>query len=97
MKAQRRALLAAIGTIVGHLREPEKLSAYVGGLGARHVGYGAEPAHYDVVAAVLIDTMAELAGDLWTDDLATAWRRALTAVRNLMLAGAAERELQAAA
>jgi chemotaxis signal transduction protein/hemoglobin-like flavoprotein len=97
MKGQRRALLAAIGTIIGHLREPEKLTAYVGGLGARHVAYGAQPEHYDVVASVLIDTMAELAGDRWNSALATAWARALSAVKDLMLAGAAERELQAAA
>src|SRR3954453_23726040 len=32
-------------------------------LGARHVVYGAQPAHYPVVGSVLIGAMAEVGGD----------------------------------
>lgn len=96
-KQQQRALIAAIGTIIGHLRSPEKLTAYVSGLGARHVAYGAKPEHYPVVGSVLLETMAEVAGDAWSDELARAWARGLSAVSSLMIEGMAERELQAAA
>jgi chemotaxis signal transduction protein/hemoglobin-like flavoprotein len=97
MARQRRALTGALGTIVNHLRQPEMLSAYVSGLGARHAGYGAQPEHYAVVTAVLLDTMAEIAGDRWSDGYTAAWARALSAVSKLMLEGAAERTVAAAA
>jgi chemotaxis signal transduction protein/hemoglobin-like flavoprotein len=96
MTNQRRALLAALATAVGHLRAPEKLGAYVGGLGERHIGYGAVPAHYDVVRKVMLQTMAELAGDLWNDTLHTAWNRALKAISGIMISAAEERQLKAA-
>ena len=40
---QQAKLLASISAIVGNLRNPDKLGSYLQGLGARHVGYGAEP------------------------------------------------------
>ena len=96
MERQKRALLGALGIIVDSLRAPEKLTAYLEGLGKHHVDYGAAPAHYDVVAEVLVATMAELAGDAWTDELQSAWTAALTAVKDLMLTGAETIEAAAA-
>jgi nitric oxide dioxygenase len=94
---QRRALLGSLGMIVNNLRSPEKLTEYLGGLGERHVPYGAVEAHYDVVGAVLLQAMAELAGDLWTDDLAAAWTVAYGAVKGIMLVGAEAALVEAAA
>lgn len=86
---QRKALLGALGAIVSSLRNPDKLTAYLEELGAKHVGFGAVEAHYDVVAQVLVEVMAEVAGDdVWNSDLQTAWSDALTAVKGIMLAGA---------
>lgn len=59
-------------------------------LGARHVGYGAEPAHYDVVADVLLQTLGQVVGVAWTDDHHAAWKAALDAVCATMLEGAAQ-------
>jgi chemotaxis signal transduction protein/hemoglobin-like flavoprotein len=81
---QKRALMAALGTIVGHLDAPDMLQAYVSGLGQRHAAYGATPAHFDVFAATLIEAMAHVAGKRWTDGYTAAWRRALAHVRTLM-------------
>ena len=88
MAGQKRALLGSLGMIVGSLRAPEKLSSYLDGLGKRHVHYGAADAHYDVVGGVLLETLAEMAGELWTEEMAAAWGGAYTAVKGLMLAGA---------
>ena len=44
------------------------------------------------MAQVLLETMAELAGDVWNDELQTAWTEALTAVKTLMLTGAEQQE-----
>ncbi len=85
MADQKKALLGALGTVVSTLRAPEKLTAHVQDLGERHIGYGAVLEHYDVVAEVLLATMAEFAGEAWNDELQTAWTAALTTVRDIML------------
>jgi len=85
---QRKALIASIGAIVSSLRSPESLGEYLGGLGVRHAGYGAVDGHYDVVGQVLLETMAELAGDLWTEELQSAWTAAYGAIKGLMLEAA---------
>ena len=59
-------------------------------LGARHVAYGAEPAHYPIVTEVLIETMSTLMQDAWSDDHQKAWKAALEAVCATMLEGAAQ-------
>ena len=65
-------------------------------MGARHVGYGAQPAHYPIVRDTLLATLAQFAGDLWTQDLADAWERAINAVAGLMLTGAENAQRDAA-
>jgi len=85
---QRKALIASIGAIVSSLRSPDSLGEYLGGLGVRHVGYGAVDGHYDVVGQVLLETMAEVAGDLWTEELQSAWTAAYGAIKGLMLEAA---------
>jgi hemoglobin-like flavoprotein len=44
----------------------------------------------------MLDSMAEIAGDSWTPQVAAAWRQALTYVAGVMLDGAAEAERLAA-
>jgi chemotaxis signal transduction protein/hemoglobin-like flavoprotein len=88
MADQKRALIAALGTIVGHLRRPEMLEAYVSGLGERHAGYGARPEHYELVGATLLDTLAEVVGEAWGDAYASAWSQAFATTRDIMLAAA---------
>jgi hemoglobin-like flavoprotein len=88
LAGQKRALLGSLGMIVGSLRAPEKLGLYLGSLGQRHAGYGALGAHYVVVGGVLLETLAEMAGDAWTEELQEAWAAAYDSVRTLMLAGA---------
>lgn len=90
MADQKKALLGALATVVSSLRSPEKLTAHLKELGQRHVGFGAAPEHYDVVGEVLVATLAELAGDVWNDELQTAWTDALVAIKGIMLSGAEE-------
>lgn len=97
LAGQRRALLGALGMVVNNLRSPEKLTEFLAGLGQRHVAYGAAEAHYEVVGGVLLQTLAELAGELWNDELQSAWAAAYGAVRDIMLAAAGEELAKAAA
>jgi len=96
LSGQRRALLGALGMIVKSLRSPEKLVDYLSGLGQRHAALGALAPHYDVVGNILLATMAELAGDLWTPELNAAWTDAYVAVRDIMLDAAAKAPAKAA-
>jgi hemoglobin-like flavoprotein len=66
-------------------------------LGARHVAYGAQPAHYPVVGQVLIASMAAVAGEAWRPRYERAWADAFEIVAGAMLEGAAATELQNAA
>ena len=90
LRRQRAMLLQALVLVRRSLRDLDALVPVLRTLGARHVAYGARPEHYPVVAGVLIASMAELAGDAWSERHALAWERALAVVAGAMLEGAAE-------
>jgi len=87
-RRQKAMLLGALVQLRGSLRDLPKIVPALQRLGARHVGYGARPEHYPVVGAVLIDAMAEVAGDAWRPEYARAWQAALGVVAGAMLEGA---------
>lgn len=84
---QQKKLVAALQLVINNLRNPEKLQDALKGLGHKHQSYGAEAAHFDAVAAVLLEVLEEFAGELWTPPMATAWGDALSAVKAVMLEG----------
>jgi hemoglobin-like flavoprotein len=90
IRVQERALLGALKLAVGALDRPDTLLPVLHELGARHAGYGVQPAHYGVVRDVLLDCLAEATGPLWEEALATAWRDAIEQIAAAMLAGAAQ-------
>lgn len=87
---QEKMLAEALVAVLWHLEEPDWLGSQLGALGAKHVGYGVEPGMYDAVGECLLMTLAEVAGPDWTPPVRAAWTAAFAAIRNLMLAGAAE-------
>jgi hemoglobin-like flavoprotein len=97
MARQRSMLLAALVLVRNSLRDLDSIVPALRKLGARHVHYGAEAGHYPVVGAVLITSMAELAGDAWEQRYEDAWGEAFGVIANTMLEGAAEVEIRAAA
>jgi len=86
---QRKKLLASLVLVIQSLRRPDQLTKALRALGARHVGYGAQPAHYDAVAETLLAVLAEFAGAAWTPAVRRAWTEALGAIKTIMLEGAA--------
>ncbi len=84
---QQKKLLAALQLVISNLRNPEVLQETLKSLGKKHQAYGAEAAHFDAVASVMLDVLAEFAGDLWSAPMATAWGDALGAVKAVMLEG----------
>ena len=62
MSRQKAMLLAALVLVRKSLRDLDSIVPKLRDLGARHVAYGAEPAHYPVVAEVLIASSAAWTG-----------------------------------
>ena len=88
MKKQRQMLLQSLVFTVDNLRKPDALSEALKGLGARHVKYGALPAHYPLVGGALLKTFEQQLGSEWTEEVKQAWVAAYGAITDLMLDGA---------
>lgn len=84
---QQKKLLASLKLVVANLRKPDILADALKNLGSKHQGYGAKPEHYEVVASTLISAMKEIAGDLWTEQIQSAWEQALRTIAEVMLGG----------
>jgi methyl-accepting chemotaxis protein len=96
LRKQKIMLLRVLGLLRRSLRDLDPILPILHDLGARHVAYGARPEHYPVVGAVLIASMAEVAGDAWRPEYERAWAAAFDVVAGAMLDGAA-RQLDLAA
>jgi hemoglobin-like flavoprotein len=88
LRRQKAMLLATLVLLRKSLRDLDAITPKLRQLGARHVAYGALPEHYPVVAELLLASMAEIAGEAWTDEVAAAWASALGLVAEAMLEGA---------
>ena len=97
LRKQKIMLLRVLGLLRQSLRDLDPIVPVLRDLGARHVRYGAQPEHYPVVGAVLIASMAEVAGDAWRPEYERAWTAAFDVVAGAMLDGAAEAQLDLAA
>lgn len=86
---QKKKLLAALKLVVNNARRPDAVVPVVRELGAKHVGYGVAAEHYPLVGSILLATLAEFAGEAWTDDLQRAWADAYRVVSSVMLEAAA--------
>jgi methyl-accepting chemotaxis protein len=97
LRRQKTMLLAALVLLRKSLRDLEAILPKLHELGARHVAYGAQPGHYPVVGAVLIASMAEVAGAAWRPEYEQAWAAAFDVVAGAMLEGASATQLGLAA
>lgn len=96
MAEQKKHLAAAVGLVVKNADKLDAITPALEEMGARHVGYGAQPAHYGVVRDTLLAAMADLAGSIWTAQLEEDWKIALNAVAEVMLRGAENAQRKAA-
>lgn len=96
MTEQGKKLAQALALIVANLEDSDKLTQYLNELGANHVDYGAEDAHYDAVGECLLHALSVIAGDLWTAEVKDAWTDAYGAIAGLMIEGAAGQRAEAA-
>ena len=83
--AQAAKLATELRRIVSALRDPERFARQVRTLGERHLRYGVEASHYDVVGSVLIATFLDVLGPDFTPELEAAWTAAYGHVAATML------------
>lgn len=88
MQEQPKKLFASLVLVVNNLTKPDALVPALKGLGTRHIKYGALPEHYPAVGSTLIKAMSISLKDSWTEDMATAWADAYSAIVEIMLDGA---------
>jgi hemoglobin-like flavoprotein len=88
-QAQSKMLAGAISAVLDHLEDAPWLQRTLGELGARHTTYGVTLAMYDQVGDALLATLAEVAAEAWTSEVAAQWTLAYGAIAQMMQAGAA--------
>lgn len=86
---QERMLRDALVAVVDHLEDAPWLETQLKALGKKHVEYGVTPEMYGWVGASLLQTLADVAGNAWTPELAAAWTDAYGAIVGLMQAPSA--------
>ena len=86
--AQAEMLQQALVSVLEHLEDANWLAHNLGAMGAKHVSYGVRDEMYEWVGDSLLTTLAEIAGDNWTPELAAAWADAYAAIAGLMQQGA---------
>jgi hemoglobin-like flavoprotein len=87
---QKRKLMAMIAVAVSGLDDLGALVPAVQALGARHVGYGTRPEHYQLVAEALLFTLRQGLGAGFTPEVEAAWTKVYGVLSQTMQAGAAQ-------
>ncbi len=88
MGGQRDKLLAALGHIVSHVDDTDRLVGFVEQLGRDHRRFEVRSEHFPVVGRALLHTLAHGLGPDWNDQLAADWTEAYTIVSNVMVGAA---------
>lgn len=85
MRAQGRKLVLTLATVVDGLDRLDAILPVARELAIRHVGYGVQPAHYDMVGAALIDTLRDMLGAEFDPETEAAWAEAYQIVAGAMI------------
>lgn len=84
--SQALKLTAALDSVVQNLERPRENAAMLAGLGCRHAQYGARPEHYELVVALLVESMQEILHTSSDDPSIVEWRMALRLIADKMIA-----------
>ena len=92
LKKHGANVVMTVNTAVEGLTDLDALVPVLEKLGARHLGYGVQEAHYDVVGEALLKTLESALGDEWTPAVREAWTQTYGVVKTTMIRGATEFE-----
>lgn len=87
---QKKKLEDTLTSMVGAIREPERLASLVTGLGHRHARYGVEPSHYGPVGDALLMSLEQILGPRFTPEVRAAWMALYGEISAAMLRAQAE-------
>jgi len=73
MKGQYKKFVDMLDTIVARLENLDELKGDIVAMAKRHVDYGVEPVHYNMVGKALLYTLQKTLGNEWTDEVRSAW------------------------
>jgi nitric oxide dioxygenase len=85
MTEQRKKLMATLAIVVNGLTNLDAILPAASALAKRHVGYGAQAAHYPVVGEALLWTLEKGLGPAWTPQVAAAWTSAYGTLSGFMI------------
>ncbi|MGE0039609.1 MAG: globin domain-containing protein [Vicinamibacterales bacterium] len=89
LTAQRAHFDASIALVIRNLANLDALVPSLRELGAQHLQWGAQPAHYPAARAALVAALRRMPGADWSEQLERDWTEAITAIVVPMLQGAA--------
>ncbi len=84
---QASRTMAAVKTAVDGLGDIEHVAPFLVRLGARHVRYGVQPEHFDLVGAALLWTLEQGLGEAFTPEVHEAWVATFGVIARTMLIG----------
>jgi hemoglobin-like flavoprotein len=84
---QASRTMAAVKTAVDGLDDVDQIAPFLVRLGARHVRYGVQPEHFDLVGGALLWTLEQGLGDAFTPEVHDAWSAAFGLIARAMLIG----------
>ncbi|MFC3067904.1 globin family protein [Phenylobacterium soli] len=87
---QGKKLMAALAMVVGSLDNLGEILPAVETMARRHVSYGAQEGHYEVVGDCLLWTLGQGLGDDFTPEVEAAWTKAYTTLAGAMISAARE-------
>ncbi|RZU75771.1 NAD(P)H-flavin reductase [Micromonospora kangleipakensis] len=88
MAGQRDRLVTALGHIVSHVDQVDRLVGFLQDLGADHRKFAVRAEHYPAVGEALLATLRHFLGEAWTDELAQDWTDAYGLVSQVMMEAA---------
>lgn len=76
--------MSTVGTAIAGFQNLPELVPVLQDLGKRHVSYGVEAHHYDIMGRALLDTLALGLGEEFTSEVRTAWEAVFALVAATM-------------
>jgi nitric oxide dioxygenase len=88
IEEQSRKLLDTLRLVVDALDRFDELRPQLAEMGRKHVSYGVQPEHYDLVRTALLWTLSKALGLEFDRSTRAAWDHVLRAISAAMLEGA---------
>ena len=79
-----------IGYVINRLDKLDTILEDVKQLAKRHVKYGVQEEHYEIVGSALLWTLAQALANLFTDEVKQAWANCYSLLASAMLEATAE-------